>query len=77
MPIMKFWSTCAEEFPILKALAKRYLSIPATSCPSERVFSAVKLLDHRLRPRLDTEKINNMVLARNWLKKEFPVYFEQ
>jgi hypothetical protein len=76
MPILKFWPTCGDEFPILKLLARRYLCIPATSASSERVFSAVKLYDSRLRSRLDMDKINEMVLARIWLKKQFPTSFE-
>ena len=65
MPLLQFWATRGNDFPILKLLARQYLAIPATSAASERVFSQVNLLDNRLRSRLDMEKINNMVMAKN------------
>jgi hypothetical protein len=58
-------------------VARRYLAIPATSTPSERAFSAAKLYNHRLCSRLGSDKINAMVLlARLYLKKNFPIYFQ-
>lgn len=76
LPILEFWATRGDDFPILKLLAQRFLCIPATSASSERAFSQVKLLDTRLRSRLDMEKISQMVMAKNWIKHEFPTYFE-
>lgn len=76
MPVLKFWASCGDEFPILKRLARRYLSIPATSASSERVFSKVKLFQSRLRNQIPMDKINQMVLARTLLKNEFPIIFE-
>jgi hypothetical protein len=76
-PLLNFWATRGDEFPILNLLARRYLSIPATSAPTERVFSSVKLFESHLRSRLSGDKVNSMVLARTILKHQFPTYFEE
>jgi hypothetical protein len=78
MPVLDFWANRGNEFPILKRLALKYLSIPATNASSERGFSQVNLIDTDLRNRLSVDKINQMVMvmAKVWLKREFPSYFE-
>lgn len=75
LSLLEFWATRGDDYPILKKLANRYLAIPATSASSERVFSGVKLFEHRLRGNLGSEKINNMALAKTYLKKNFPTVF--
>merc|ERR1719273_2314845 len=39
-PIVWWIDVGKEQFPLLFETAMKYLCIPATSCPSERVFSA-------------------------------------
>jgi hypothetical protein len=36
---LHWWNTNAKIYPVLARLAKTYLAIPATSAPSERIFS--------------------------------------
>ncbi|KAG7336911.1 hAT family C-terminal dimerization domain containing protein [Nitzschia inconspicua] len=55
---LKWWEEKAAYLPIMSGLAKAYLSIQATSAPSERVFR---------RNRLNPELAGKMLfLAENW-----------
>ncbi len=38
--ILEFWKVNAFNYPILSAMAKDYLSVQASSVPSERAFSS-------------------------------------
>ena len=58
---IKWWTVNAGRFPRLKKLARQYLAIPATSVPSERVFSAAGLIVTRLRSRLTPEHVDMLI----------------
>lgn len=61
---LAWWKEHATLFPKLQSLAKRFLCIPASSVPSERLFSkAGELISHR-RSSLK-EKNVNMILFLN------------
>ena len=49
---LKWWNENSIKYPRLSVLARQYLSIPGTSVPSERIFSATGLLVNKLRNRL-------------------------
>ena len=49
---LKWWQLHQSGFPFVASLARRYLAIPATSVPSEVVFSAARLLVSKLRSSL-------------------------
>ena len=53
-----WWITNKNQYPILHQVAIKYLSIPATSVPSERLFSDAKNLITPQRTRLDSYLIN-------------------
>ncbi|XP_057186575.1 E3 SUMO-protein ligase ZBED1 [Triplophysa rosa] len=55
---LQWWSLHTEELPHLAAVAQKFLCIPATSVPSERVFSASGHILSPLRAKLKPEKVN-------------------
>lgn len=63
---LQWWSLNLERFPRLALLAKKYLCIPATSTPSERVFSTAGLVVDKRRSALTPAIIDAIVfLNRN------------
>ena len=56
----------AEKYPILSNLVRKYLSVPATSVSSERLFSDAGLHITALRNRLQPNLVEQMMfLKRN------------
>jgi hypothetical protein len=61
-----WWNMRRTEFSILSKLANKYLSIPATSVPSERLFSDAGNQITSKRTRLSSEIVNKILfLKRN------------
>ena len=56
-----WWKNYAERYPRVAKLARCNLCRPATSVPSERVFSAAGLTVNRLRTRLTPEHVNMLI----------------
>lgn len=63
---LQWWKDHEEMFPNLKNLAKKYLCVPATSSPSERVFSTSGNVVTCHRASLKPEAVDRLVfLAQN------------
>ncbi len=62
-----WWKDNQNQFPHLAKLAKSYLGIPATSVPSERVFSTAGDIVTAQRASLSPDNVDMMV----FLKKNF------
>ena len=58
---VSWWQDRIGTYPLLGQLAMRYLMIPATSVPSERVFSAAGSIVNKKRCSLKSENVNMMV----------------
>lgn len=64
---LQWWKQRANDLPILSKLARFYLSIQATSAPSERIFSLASIIITRLRSRLDPEVSGSLVFLNRVL----------
>jgi hypothetical protein len=58
------WKERQYEFKVLARLAQEFLAIPATSAPSERVWSRASRILTMKRARLDSELSSRIMFAR-------------
>ena len=64
---LTWWRQNSERYPSLAILAKKYLCIPATSVPSERVFSTAGDIVTAQRSQLKSEHVDRLIfLKKNW-----------
>ena len=56
-----WWRVNGSRFPHLEILARKYLAIPATSTPSERVFSVAGIVVDKRRSAFTAEMIDALV----------------
>ena len=60
-----WWKAHARKFPLISTVAKRFLCIPATSAPAERVFSVAGLAISKLRSSLLPEFANDLIFLHD------------
>lgn len=68
---LSWWKYHEYLYPNLAVLAKRYLAIPATSVPSERVFSTAGDIVTATRSALSTDSVDKLVFLKKNLKVEW------
>lgn len=66
--ILEWWKLQSTTFPGLSVLAKRYLSIMASSAASERNFSVAGLVVNEKRSCLSTDNVNDILLINSSMK---------
>lgn len=65
-----WWRNNEARYPLLAAVAKKYLCICATSTPSERVFSAAGNIVTPMRSSLKPDNVNMLVFLSKNLKSK-------
>ena len=65
---LDYWKLRSSKFPVLAAMARDYLAVPATSCPSERLFSAAGNVISSTRSRLNPETARALLCLKSWYK---------
>ena len=73
---LDWWRLNATKYPRLSELAKIYLTIPATSIPSERTFSVAGLTVSKLRSSLDPESVDHIIFVNKNLKADMKKKWE-
>lgn len=61
---LTWWARNEKSFPRIAVLALRYLAIPASTAPSERVFSHAKLITDRKRHAILPERLHKQLFLR-------------
>ncbi|CAK1547961.1 unnamed protein product [Leptosia nina] len=62
---LQFWNDKKYLFPQLSEIAQKYLCIPASSVPSERLFSKAGILCNDRRNRLAPKKIDQILFLNS------------
>ena len=62
---LHWWARSAAGLPHLSVLAKQFLCVPATSAPSERVFSAAGLTISKTRASLHPDNASDLIFSHN------------
>ena len=66
---LKWWQQHCSQYPLLSHLAKACLSVPATSVPSERIFSTAGDIVNAQRSQLLPDNVDMLI----FLKKNMAV----
>lgn len=61
---LKWWKLKEARFPLLSLLAKRYLCVPGTSVPSERVFSTAGDIVTAQRSQLSAGNVDMLIFLK-------------
>ena len=65
---LKFWEQNQFKYEVVVALARLYLPIPATSAPSERIWSRASRILSLRRARLKDDLVSRMLFVRENIK---------
>ena len=59
-----WWKTNEHKYPLLSAVGKKYLCVPATSVPSERVFSTAGDIVTAQRSALKSKHVDKLIFLK-------------
>ena len=66
--ILQYWSGRSAMYVSLSSMAQSFLSIPATSAPTERVFLKSKVIVGPQQASLDAESIEQLMCVKEWYR---------
>ena len=69
LTLLEWWKKNESYFPRLSQVAKKYLAVPASSVPSERVFSTAGEIVNKKRCRLHFENVDLLIFLNKNLEK--------
>lgn len=71
LDLMQYWQQNERELPRLARFAKRVLSVPASSTPSERLFSHTGDAINEKRTSMSPDTLSDLMLIRwNYLEED-------
>ncbi|MBW0466885.1 hypothetical protein O181_006600 [Austropuccinia psidii MF-1] len=74
--ILAFWKSQGRNFPTFRTMARKYLAKPATSAPSERVFSGGwKILSYQ-RTSQSPMPVEHLACVKDWARTFGQLYSE-
>ena len=59
---LDWWADRETKYPQLSVIAKRVLAVPATSVPSEEIFSSARLIVTQPRNKLSSKVVDQIIL---------------
>ena len=62
---LRWWASRAATYPVLSQMARVYLAVPASSAPSERVFSTGTLVLSDRRRRLEETRVARLMFMKH------------
>ena len=68
--LFAFWSMHGSKLKFLEPLARKHLIVPATSVPSESVFSTAAFIGRGERSRLISENLATLVFLKDKINEE-------
>ncbi len=69
----EWWANKKSKYPILSRMARIYLAVPATSTPSERLFSDARNLLTSKRSKINSELFKRMIFLKRNSSKIFKI----
>ena len=70
--VLTWWKQNQKHFPHLFKLVRSYLHIPATSVPSERIFSLAGYICRDRRSRILSKNVNKAIFLKTNAKHKYP-----